>query len=135
MLEHRRAIFGDVFVEQNAGPKAAQQPCQRGLTFEERAISQVLAIMLDEGRRHRGLRFAQPPLPASPYPTAGATLFLETPFDQMGLVVDHGAALFSGYLAAFDRASARSAMALIASRENGGGVRGDAVRIGSGVDL
>jgi predicted GH43/DUF377 family glycosyl hydrolase len=37
-----------VFVEQDARLGIAQQPRQRGLAVEQRAIPQVLAILLDE---------------------------------------------------------------------------------------
>ena len=42
------AILGNVFVKQDASLSIAQQACQRGLAFEERAIAQNLAIMLDQ---------------------------------------------------------------------------------------
>jgi hypothetical protein len=46
--EHDRPIFGDVFVEQDAGLSIAQQPRQSCFTLEKRAIAEILAIMLDQ---------------------------------------------------------------------------------------
>jgi hypothetical protein len=59
------AIFGDVFVEQDASLGIAQQLRQRGLTVGERAIVQILAVMLDqvEGVQDRG---SQPPIGTAP---------------------------------------------------------------------
>ena len=48
VLEHGRTVLGDVLVEQNASLDTAQQPRQRGLAVEERAIAQILTIMLDQ---------------------------------------------------------------------------------------
>jgi hypothetical protein len=48
MGEHDGAIFGDVFVQQDAGLGAAQQSRERGLAVEERAIAYILAILLDQ---------------------------------------------------------------------------------------
>ena len=58
MLEHGRAILGDVFVEQDAGVGIAQQPRERGLAVEKGAIAQILAIVLDqvEGVEIGGMR-------------------------------------------------------------------------------
>jgi hypothetical protein len=42
--EDSRTILADVFVEQDARLSIAQQACQRGLAFEERARAQILAI-------------------------------------------------------------------------------------------
>jgi hypothetical protein len=46
-----------VFIEQDAGFGVTQQPCQRGLAIEERAIAQILAVMFDEveGIEDRGI--------------------------------------------------------------------------------
>jgi hypothetical protein len=51
------AVLGDVFIEQDASPGVAQQPRQRGLAIEERAIAHILALMLDEveGIKDRGI--------------------------------------------------------------------------------
>jgi hypothetical protein len=57
--EHDRAIRGDVLVEQNASLDTMQQMRQCRLAVEERAIAQILAIvMLDqiEGIQARGMR-------------------------------------------------------------------------------
>jgi len=59
-----RRIVGDVFVEQNAGLDTAQQARQRSLAVEERAITQILTIVLDqvesiEDRLMRSLPAAQ----------------------------------------------------------------------------
>src|SRR5215467_1216866 len=42
--EHRRTVFGDVFVEQDARLRIAQHARQRGLAVEEREIAQILTI-------------------------------------------------------------------------------------------
>jgi hypothetical protein len=59
--EDDRAVLGDVLVEQDAGLGIAQQARQRGLSVEERAIAQILAVMLDqvEGVEDRGAVEAQ----------------------------------------------------------------------------
>jgi hypothetical protein len=44
MLEHGRVIPGNVFVEEDAGLGIAQQPRQRCLAVEERAIAEIPAI-------------------------------------------------------------------------------------------
>jgi hypothetical protein len=51
-----RPILGDVLVQQDAGLAAAQPSRQRSLAVEERKITQILAIMLDqvEGAEDRG---------------------------------------------------------------------------------
>jgi hypothetical protein len=51
-------VLGDVFVQQDAGLGISQQPRQFGLTFEERAVVQLLAIVPDEveGIEDRGSR-------------------------------------------------------------------------------
>jgi hypothetical protein len=51
-----RPILGDVLVQQDAGLAAAQQSRQRSLAVEERKITQILAIKLDqvEGAEDRG---------------------------------------------------------------------------------
>jgi len=51
VLEHGRAILGDVFVEQDARLRIAQQSRQRGLAVEKRAIAQILAVVLDQVER------------------------------------------------------------------------------------
>ncbi len=58
MGEHRRAMPGDVFVEHDARLGIAQQPRQRCLAVEKRAIPKILAIVLDqiEGVQHRAMR-------------------------------------------------------------------------------
>jgi hypothetical protein len=58
MLEHSRTISGNVFVEQDARLAILQQPRQRSLAIEKRAIAQILTIVLDqvEGVRARGPR-------------------------------------------------------------------------------
>jgi len=58
MLEHRSAVLGNVFVEQDARLDMAQQPRQRGFAVEEWTIAQILAVMLDqiEGIEDRGTR-------------------------------------------------------------------------------
>jgi len=48
MLEYGRTIPGNMFVEKDVGLDAAQQARQGGLTVEERKVTQVLAIMLDQ---------------------------------------------------------------------------------------
>jgi hypothetical protein len=48
VLEHRRTIPADVFVEQDGSLSIAQQPRQCCFAVEERAITQVLTIMLDQ---------------------------------------------------------------------------------------
>jgi hypothetical protein len=47
-----------VFVEKDVRLEIAQQPRQRGLAAKERAIAQILAIVLDqvEGIEHRAMR-------------------------------------------------------------------------------
>jgi hypothetical protein len=45
MFEHRRAIPGDMFVEQDARLGIAQQLRQRSLPIQERDIAQILAII------------------------------------------------------------------------------------------
>jgi hypothetical protein len=42
--ENDRAILGNVFIEQDASLGIAQQPCQRGLTLEEREIAHIFAV-------------------------------------------------------------------------------------------
>jgi hypothetical protein len=42
------AIFDNVFVKQDASLSIAQQPRQRSLSVQERAIAHVLAVMLGE---------------------------------------------------------------------------------------
>jgi hypothetical protein len=42
MGEHGRPILGDVFVQQDASFGLAQEPRQRRLAVEERAIPQIL---------------------------------------------------------------------------------------------
>src|SRR5215467_12230593 len=56
VLEHCGVILGDVFVEQDARPGIAQQPRELGLAVEEGAITQILAVVLDqvEGVEDRG---------------------------------------------------------------------------------
>ena len=58
MREHGRAIPGDVFVEHDARVGIAQQARQRRLPVKERAIPQILAVMLDqvESVEDRGMR-------------------------------------------------------------------------------
>ena len=58
MLEHRRTIPADVFVEQDGSLSIAQQSRQGCFAVEERAITQVLTIVLDqvEGVEDRGTR-------------------------------------------------------------------------------
>jgi hypothetical protein len=58
VLEHCRAIPGDVFVEHDSGLGIAQQPRQRRLTVKKRAPPQILAIVLDEVEsvKDRGMR-------------------------------------------------------------------------------
>jgi hypothetical protein len=46
--EDDRAVLDDVFIEQDAGLGVRQQPCQRCLAVEERAIAHILAVMLDQ---------------------------------------------------------------------------------------
>jgi hypothetical protein len=46
--EHSGTVLGDVLVEQDAGLDIAQQPRQLGLTVEESAVAQILAIVLDK---------------------------------------------------------------------------------------
>jgi hypothetical protein len=46
--EDNSAVLGNVFIEQDARLGIAQQPRQRCLAVEERAIAHVLAVMLDE---------------------------------------------------------------------------------------
>jgi hypothetical protein len=48
VLEHGRAIFGDVLIKQDTGLHAAQQARQCSLAVEERAIAEIPAIMLDQ---------------------------------------------------------------------------------------
>jgi hypothetical protein len=48
MLEHRRAIPGDVFIEKDARISVAQQLGQRGLAIEKWAVAQILTIVLDQ---------------------------------------------------------------------------------------
>jgi hypothetical protein len=43
VCENGRAIFGHVFVEQDARIDIAQQSRQRGLAVDKRAIAQILA--------------------------------------------------------------------------------------------
>jgi hypothetical protein len=43
-------ILGDVFVHQDASLSGARQTRQGGLAFKERAIAQILAIMLDQSK-------------------------------------------------------------------------------------
>jgi len=45
--EDSRAIFGDVFVEQDASLGIAQQSRQRRLALKEQPISQILAVVLN----------------------------------------------------------------------------------------
>ena len=45
VLEHGRAISGDVFIEQDVSVSAAQQSRQRGLAIEKRAIAQILSVV------------------------------------------------------------------------------------------
>jgi hypothetical protein len=64
MGEDGRPIFDNVFVKQDASLSIAQQACQRGLAFEERATAQILAITLDqvegvEDRSSSGLSMGQ----------------------------------------------------------------------------
>src|SRR5262249_54823412 len=51
VLEHNRAILGNVFVGQDASPAIAQQSRERRLAVEEREIAQILAVMLDQVKR------------------------------------------------------------------------------------
>jgi hypothetical protein len=46
-----------MFVNQDTNLSIAQQPCQRGLAIEKRAIAHILAVMLDqvEGIEDRGV--------------------------------------------------------------------------------
>jgi hypothetical protein len=48
MGEDGKAIFGNVFVQQDTDLGITQEPRQRGLPVQERAIAQILAIMLDQ---------------------------------------------------------------------------------------
>jgi len=64
VLEHRSAVLGNVFVEQDARLSIAQQPRQGGFAVEERAIPQILAVVFDkvegvEDRLMRGVPSAQ----------------------------------------------------------------------------
>jgi len=58
VLEHRSAVLGNVFVEQDARLSIAQQPRQGGFAVEERAIPQILAVVFDkvEGVEDRLMR-------------------------------------------------------------------------------
>jgi len=62
VLEHRSAVLGNVFVEQDARLSIAQQPRQGGFAVEERAIPQILAVVFDkvEGVEDRLMRGANP---------------------------------------------------------------------------
>jgi hypothetical protein len=53
VLEHGRAIPGDVFVQQDARLDIAQQSRQRRLAVEEWAIAQILTIVLDQVEGYR----------------------------------------------------------------------------------
>ena len=48
VLEHGRAIPGNVFVEQDVSVGTAQQTRQCGLAVQEREIAQIPAILLDQ---------------------------------------------------------------------------------------
>jgi hypothetical protein len=58
MSENSRPVFRNVFVEQDAGLGIAQESRQCGLAIEEREISKILAILLDQVKRveDRGMR-------------------------------------------------------------------------------
>jgi hypothetical protein len=58
VLKDGGAILGDVFVEQDARFGVAQQTRQGDLPVEERAIAQILAVVLNqvEGIEDRGTR-------------------------------------------------------------------------------
>jgi hypothetical protein len=53
MTEDGKPVLGDVFGKQDASLSIAQQACQHGFAFEERAIAQILAIMLDQVEAQR----------------------------------------------------------------------------------
>ena len=58
VLEHCRAVPGDVFIEQDASIAIAQQPRQGSLAVEKRPLAQILAIEFDqvEGVEDRAMR-------------------------------------------------------------------------------
>ena len=47
MLVDDRAVALEIFVHNNAWPKAAEQPCQGTLAFLKACATQVLAVQLD----------------------------------------------------------------------------------------
>jgi hypothetical protein len=57
--KHRRTILGDVFVEQDSRLVIAQEPRRRGFAFEEREITKIPAIVLDQ---IEGIQLYAPPL-------------------------------------------------------------------------
>jgi len=48
VLEHGRAVSGDVFVEQDSCLGIAQKPCQCRLAVEKRMVAQILTVVLDQ---------------------------------------------------------------------------------------